>query len=65
MVIELDGESHFNIEAMTYDQERDLFMTTKNLQVLRFTNRQIMQELHEVLEVVRHALETQECIHVE
>jgi|SRR5690606_7274826 len=65
MVIELDGDSHFNTEAMAYDQERDLFMTSNNLQVIRFTNSQIMQELQEVLEVVRHALETQECIHVE
>src|SRR5690606_38485394 len=51
MAIELDGYSHCNTEAMAYNQERDLFMTSNNLQVIRFTISQIMQELQELLAV--------------
>ena len=63
LVIELDGDSHFDAKAMVYDQVRDSFMRSSGVQVLRFTNIQVMQELDAMLEVVRRALKTQECLH--
>ena len=38
LVIELDGNSHYEEGAQEYDQVRDVFMESLGLRVLRFTN---------------------------
>jgi very-short-patch-repair endonuclease len=52
LVIELDGDSHYSEEAQGYDRERDRYLESIGLAVLRFTNDQIMNELDSVLEVL-------------
>ena len=54
LVIEIDGDSHYTDEAKLYDLERTAYFQRIGLQVIRFTNYQIMNELDSVLEVVLH-----------
>lgn len=50
LIIELDGDSHFTPEAGSYDALRDQFMRSLGLTVLRFSNREVMQNIDGVLE---------------
>ena len=52
VVIELDGDSHYTEEGMAYDQERDQYMASLGIRVIRFTNQQVMQQLDGVMEVL-------------
>ena len=52
LVIELDGDSHYTQEGMAYDQVRDAYMMSIGIQVLRFTNQQVMQEMDAVVEMI-------------
>jgi len=49
LIIEIDGDSHFTQDAREYDKERDAFLESRGFRVVRFTNRQIMEELESVL----------------
>ena len=52
LVIELDGDSHYQIGVQEYDRIRDEFMKGIGLRVLRFTNIEIMNNLDGVLLVI-------------
>jgi len=58
LVIELDGESHDGAEAQARDQQRDAYLRSLGLRVLRFTNAQVMQELDGVVAVIAAATRT-------
>jgi very-short-patch-repair endonuclease len=49
LVVELDGDSHFSSQAQINDAERDAYLRSLGLRVLRFTNLDIMQNLEGVL----------------
>ncbi len=49
LVIEIDGDSHFEQNAEEYDLERNNFMNGLGIRVLRFTNDQIHKSLDDVL----------------
>ncbi len=49
LVIELDGDSHYQDDAQEYDTIRDEFMRSIDLQVLRFTNIDVMNNLESVV----------------
>nr|WP_324257062.1 endonuclease domain-containing protein [Cellvibrio fontiphilus] len=53
LVIELDGDSHYQNGGQEYDQVRDEFMHALGLTVLRFTNRDVMNNLDGVLAVIK------------
>ncbi|AZN38071.1 endonuclease domain-containing protein [Iodobacter ciconiae] len=52
LVIELDGSQHFEAEHQANDKERDQALAAVGLLVLRFDNRQVLQELDEVMQVI-------------
>ncbi|HEX7763840.1 MAG TPA: endonuclease domain-containing protein, partial [Cellvibrio sp.] len=52
LVIELDGDSHYQDGRQEYDQIRDEFMRALGLTVLRFTNGEVMNNLDGVLAVI-------------
>ena len=52
LVIELDGDSHFTKEAMEYDKQREAFIHSLGIKIIRFTNLEIKKNLTEVLEVI-------------
>ncbi len=49
LVIELDGDSHYQDDAQEYDRIRDEFMRSMGLRILRFTNQDVEQNLEAVL----------------
>ncbi len=52
LVIELDGNQHYEEEYQTKDQARDDTLAGLGLQVLRFDNRQVLSEIDAVLAVI-------------
>ena len=54
LVVELDGSQHAESE---HDQVRDAFLVTSGYRVLRFWNRDVMQNLNSVLDTIFAVLE--------
>lgn len=53
LIVELDGDSHAGRAAQ--DAERQAWLEAHGYRVLRFTNREVMQSLPEVLEAIWQA----------
>lgn len=57
LAIEIDGDSHFSAQAIEYDQQRTVYLESFGIEVLRFTNLEVFENLAGVLarieEVVR------------
>jgi len=49
LIIELDGQVHFNTDQMAHDAERDKRLTELGNKILRFENRMVFVALDEVL----------------
>jgi very-short-patch-repair endonuclease len=56
LAIELDGASHLGDQAQAHDAERQAFLEAKGIRFLRFTNRQVAEELSEVLAVIENTI---------
>ena len=56
LVIERDGDSHYQKGAQEYDYIRDEFMRAMGLQILRFTNIEVMNNLDEVVMAISAAM---------
>ena len=52
LVIEIDGDSHSTEDAQAYDQERSQILESYDLQVMRFTNQQVLNEFKTVCETL-------------
>ena len=48
LVIEVDGDVHFTDDAQVYDTERTQILESYGLQVIRFTNDQVMDDFEAV-----------------
>jgi very-short-patch-repair endonuclease len=48
LVVEIDGDQHGEENAMTYDNERTLYLNNLGIQVLRFSNAEISKAFEEV-----------------
>ncbi len=57
LAIELDGDSHFTESGMKYDAKRTTFLNEVGIQVLRFTNNEVLENLESVLERIRKNLD--------
>ena len=54
LVVEVDGDSHFNEQAQAYDAERSAYLQGLGLWVLRFTNRDVFTQRDAVVaEIMR------------
>ncbi|UBH27007.1 endonuclease domain-containing protein [Aeromonas enteropelogenes] len=53
LVIEVDGDSHFDERGLSHDEQRDAYMARLSLTVLRFSNREVMQNLSGVVVSIR------------
>ena len=56
LVVEVDGSQHLGLEHRQNDTERDAYLTSEGLQVLRFSNIQVLEELDAVVGIVSRAL---------
>ncbi len=52
LVIEVDGDSHFQDEAIRYDRKRQRYIESFGLKFLRFTNLDIYENIDGVLEEI-------------
>ena len=62
LVIELDGNRHFEAEAMEYDAIRTEYLSALEIQVLRFTNAEIDCRFQDVCDAIRVAVEKRRTI---
>jgi very-short-patch-repair endonuclease len=56
LAIEIDGDSHFTVEAMEYDRERTNYIKGFGIEVIRFTNLEIVENIEGVLEKIEEAV---------
>ena len=52
LVVELDGSRHFLENQIVKDKQRDHYLQSKGLTVIRFNNLQTLQELEGVVEII-------------
>jgi very-short-patch-repair endonuclease len=57
LVIEVDGSSHFSEDGAIYDAERTSVLNAYGLEVLRFMNDEVMQDLESVIRKIEKVLE--------
>jgi very-short-patch-repair endonuclease len=57
LVIELGGDSHFHDAARSYDANRTKDLEQMGLRVLRFTNREVLENFESVCLMVKKILE--------
>jgi very-short-patch-repair endonuclease len=56
LIVELDGDGHFEPEQRAYDIERDLYLKSRGYDVRRYPNRSVIDGLESVLADIAHAL---------
>ena len=62
LAIEIDGESHFQEGVAQYDEERQIFIESAGIKFLRFTNKDVYENLNGVLETIAYKIrELREC----
>ena len=55
LVVEVDGGQHYSVEGMEKDKARDAYITQHGLDVLRFSDREVLENLDGVIETIwRH-----------
>jgi very-short-patch-repair endonuclease len=59
LAIEMDGDSHYMINAEQSDKNRQLHIEVYGIKFLRFTNTEIYENLDGVLQVIYNAIEGQ------
>ncbi len=52
LVIELDGGQHYEPEQQKQDREREKQLEKLGLHIIRFTNREVLEEIERVMEVI-------------
>ncbi len=52
LVVEIDGSGHVKNRQKAYDHERDEYMKSLGLRVLRFTNTEVFNEIERVVEKI-------------
>ncbi len=56
LVVEVDGSGHYQNESIKYDSERDEYLKSLGFDVLRFSNRDVLNNIEGVLEVIQERL---------
>ena len=56
LIVELDGGVHSDPDQQLHDQNRDTFLLSLGLRILRFSNEQVLGAPQEVLDQIRTAL---------
>ncbi len=57
LVIEVDGDVHFNDEKQTKDTERSQQIEALGIMIMRFTNEEIFKDLNSVVGKIRSAVD--------
>lgn len=57
LVIEVDGEYHLNQEQIELDAEREKLLEFQDLTILRFTNKEVTNDIETVINSIKNKLE--------
>ena len=57
LVVELDGSQHCDPEAIEYDRKRTAYLESQGLQVVRFSNLDVMRRFRNVCESIYQIIE--------
>ena len=57
LCIELDGQDHYTMQGDTKDYDRTIFLNSKNIEVIRFENKEIWENIELVLETIKSNLQ--------
>jgi len=49
LAIEIDGDSHYSQKAKVYDQEREDFIKSYDIRIIRFTNKEVIENIEGVI----------------
>ena len=60
LVVEVDGSQHYDKRA-AHDQARTKFLESQGMQVIRFTNEEVLARIGYVLEAIYQALGARPC----
>ena len=52
LVVELDGSQHYDPEVQEYDKKRTAYLESLQLQVLRFSNTDVLQHFESVCQAI-------------
>jgi very-short-patch-repair endonuclease len=58
LAIEIDGSQHFEKDAVDYDKNRDEFLSSAGITVLRITNLEVRANILGVMELIELRLQT-------
>ena len=58
LIVELDGEYHNDFEQKKYDEGRTLELNKLDIKVIRFTNRQVLEDIAFVLNKIAEHLKS-------
>jgi very-short-patch-repair endonuclease len=53
LAVELDGAEHFTVHGSLHDEERDDYLKSLNIRVVRFENKEVYNNLEMVLEEIK------------
>jgi very-short-patch-repair endonuclease len=56
IIIELDGSQHYTVDGLKYDKIRTDILKTYNLDIIRFSNLEILHNFKEVCEYLKNRL---------
>lgn len=57
LVIEIDGGIHLRSENKGYDINRDITLKEFGIEIIRFTNEEVIKETEKVIEAIKRAIE--------
>ena len=57
LCIELDGQDHYTMQGDTRDHDRSIFLNSKGIEVIRFENKDIWENIEQVLETIKSNLQ--------
>jgi very-short-patch-repair endonuclease len=58
LCIELDGSQHYTAEGMRNDEERDAFLRSEGVEVIRFSDRDALQNTKSVVETIHDKIQS-------
>ena len=53
LCIELDGQEHYTMQGDTRDFDRTIFLNSIGIEVIRFENKEIWENIEQVLETIK------------
>jgi very-short-patch-repair endonuclease len=57
LAVELDGAPHFTEEGKSYDKNRDEYLNSQGIRVLRFENNEVLETIENVLNTIKEVMQ--------